>query len=169
MYSNRMAAGAGRNPPAWPFCFCHPSRCIHSSFFDPATITISEPRTAFGSPNSPLGCHLVLSAESRGASQVLGERSFLLFFQAGAAATLLALSSWEIKSGVGQDLTENQLSFRLIRLIPTISFSTCLCVSVTLCNSKDKQPHGNTDSGGATPLGENICWSHLKSVSNQWK
>lgn len=43
-----------------------------SSFSNPAPIIISQPRTGFGSPNSQLGCHLVLGAESRGSSQVPG-------------------------------------------------------------------------------------------------
>jgi len=65
-----MAAGAGRSPPPQPFGFFPNQR--GASYLDPAAVTISEPRTAFGSPNSPLGCHLVLSAERRGASQGLG-------------------------------------------------------------------------------------------------
>lgn len=67
---NEMAAGDGKTPktsPPQPFDFPpHPDGIL---IFYPAAIIISELRTAFESPNSHLGCPLVLSAESRGNSQ----------------------------------------------------------------------------------------------------
>lgn len=68
LHHSEMAAGDGRISPPLPF-HCFLLIQMGSSFLNSATIIISEPRTAFGSPNSHLGCHLVLSAESRGNSQ----------------------------------------------------------------------------------------------------
>lgn len=71
-YPSGMAVTAATSLLPWLFWDFFP---IHMGppLFDPAAVTVSEPRTALGSPNFPLGCHLVLSAESRGASQVLGD------------------------------------------------------------------------------------------------
>lgn len=64
-----------------------------SSFLHPAIIVISEPRTAFGSPNSHLGCHLVLSAETRensqGAWSCQEENNSPLLFQGLLAPAML--------------------------------------------------------------------------------
>ena len=68
LYPNRMAAGAEKSPPPWPFWFFSPSRW-DPHFGIQLQLSFQRPGPHSGAQIPPLGCHLVLSAGSGGASQ----------------------------------------------------------------------------------------------------